>query len=210
MFELTKKDRTHADAEIISKDDHSDDSIVTRTEDISSKTENAHQQDIAVIGRSIRINGDLHGNEDVRVEGDVTGIIKLKKHTLTIGAEGKIHADVYAKAVTVDGLMEGDMYGSERISIRKSAQVRGNITAPRVILEDGARFKGSIEMDPKVAAAALDEDAAADSKPAADEPANVAAKSKRVSTARTNGDQQAEKTATTSDNGTETLGPLAG
>lgn len=210
MFELTKKDRTHADAEVSSKDNHSDDNVVTLTEDISSKTENAHKQDIAVIGRSIRINGDLHGDEDVRVEGDVTGTIKLKKHTLTIGAEGKIHADVYAKAVTVDGLMEGDMYGSERVSIRKSAQVRGNITAPRVSLEDGARFKGSIEMDPKVAAAALGEDAAVDSKPAADEPANVAAKSKRVATSKTNGEQPAEKPSTTSDKGTETLGPLAG
>ncbi len=112
-----------------------------------SQARSSDRLDVAVIGRSIRINGDLQGDEDLRIEGDVTGTVELKNNTLTVGAEGKIRADVYAKAVTVDGLVEGDLYGSERVNIRKNAQVRGNITAPRVSLEDGARFKGSIEMD---------------------------------------------------------------
>ncbi len=107
----------------------------------------AQRGEVAVIGHSIRINGDLQGDEDLRIEGDVTGTVELKNNTLTIGAEGKIRANVYAKSVTVDGLVEGDLYGSERVSIRKNAHVHGNITAPRVSLEDGARFKGSIEMD---------------------------------------------------------------
>lgn len=109
----------------------------------------------AVIGRSIHINGDLRGEEDLRIEGDVNGTIQLKNNSLTIGKDGKIRADVYAKNVTVDGLMEGDLYGSERVTIRKSARVLGNITAPRVSLEDGARFKGSIEMDPEAVDAAI-------------------------------------------------------
>ncbi len=112
-----------------------------------STARSSDRLDVAVIGRSIRINGDLQGDEDLRIEGDVTGTVELKNNTLTVGAEGKIRADVYAKAVTVDGLVEGDLFGSERVKIRKNAQVRGNITAPRVSLEDGARFKGSIEMD---------------------------------------------------------------
>ncbi|MEL7450048.1 MAG: polymer-forming cytoskeletal protein, partial [Pseudomonadota bacterium] len=93
--------------------------------------------------------------EDLRIEGDVNGTVQLRNNTLTIGQEGKIRANVYAKSVTVDGLMEGDLFGSERVSIRGNAQVRGNITAPRVSLEDGARFKGSIEMDPQAVEAAL-------------------------------------------------------
>lgn len=101
----------------------------------------------AVIGRSIQIDGDLRGEEDLRIEGEVSGRIHLKNNSLTIGSEGKIKADVYAKGIVVDGIMEGDLYGSERVAIRKNAQVTGNVTAPRVSLEDGARFKGSIEMD---------------------------------------------------------------
>ncbi len=62
---------------------------------------------------------------------------------------GKVHADVYAHSIYVDGLCEGDLFGSERVNVRKSATVRGNITSPRVSLEDGAKFKGAIEMDPQ-------------------------------------------------------------
>lgn len=109
----------------------------------------------AVIGRSIQIDGDLRGEEDLRIEGEVSGTIHLKNNSLTIGTQGSIKADVYAKSVVVDGSMEGDLYGSERVAVRKNAQVTGNITAPRVSLEEGARFKGSIEMDQQAVDAAL-------------------------------------------------------
>ena len=101
----------------------------------------------AVIGRSIEINGDVRGNEDLRIEGDVSGTVELRNSNLTIGKEGKVRADVYAKAITVDGTTEGDLYASERIIVHVSAHVRGNITAPKVGIEEGAKFKGSIEMD---------------------------------------------------------------
>lgn len=103
----------------------------------------------AVIGPSIQIDGTLRGQEDLFVEGEVTGTIQLQNHTLTIGTQGKIKADVYAHTVFVEGSMEGDLFGSEQVIVRKSAKVRGNITSPRVSLEDGASFKGSIEMDPE-------------------------------------------------------------
>lgn len=109
----------------------------------------------AVIGRSIRIDGDLRGEEDLKIDGDVNGTVQLTNNTLTIGEQGRISANVYAKAVTIDGCMDGDVFGSERVSIRKNAQVNGNITAPRVSLEDGAKFKGSIEMDPAAVEAAF-------------------------------------------------------
>jgi cytoskeletal protein CcmA (bactofilin family) len=103
----------------------------------------------AVIGPSIHIDGDLRGEEDLLIEGEVNGTVQLRSNSLTIGAQGKVRADVYAHSIYVEGLMEGDLFGTERVHIRKSAQVRGNVTSPRVSLEDGAKFKGSIEMDPQ-------------------------------------------------------------
>ena len=113
------------------------------------------RREAAIIGASIHIDGDLRGEEDLVIEGEVNGTVHLKNHSLTIGAQGKIRADVYANIVYVDGSIEGDLYGSDRVVIRKSAQVKGNITSPRVALEDGARFKGAIEMDQQAVDAAL-------------------------------------------------------
>lgn len=101
----------------------------------------------AVIGRSIEINGDVRGNEDLRIEGDVSGTVELRNSNLTIGKEGKVRADVYAKSITVDGTTEGDLYASERVIVHVNANARGNITAPKVGIEEGAKFKGTIDMD---------------------------------------------------------------
>lgn len=209
MFELNKKNRTDTNADVFSNEGHRNDGVVALTDDLSPTAETV-RRDVAVIGRSIRINGDLYGDEDVRIEGDVTGTIKLTKNTLTIGREGKVHANVYAKTVTVDGVMEGDLYGSERVSIRKNAQVRGNITAPRVSVEDGARFKGSIEMDPKVAAAALVEGDVAESPAAMDEPTMITAKPARVATTSSNGDKLVAKPETALGKVTEKHEPMTG
>jgi len=103
--------------------------------------------DSAVIGRSIQINGDLRGDEDLRIEGDVSGTVELRNNALTIGKEGKVKAGVYAKSIAVDGETNGDLYATERVSIHVNARVQGNIIAPRVSIEEGAHFKGSIEMD---------------------------------------------------------------
>lgn len=102
-----------------------------------------------LLGPSLQIEGILKGQEDVFVEGEVVGTIQLQNHTLTIGSQGKIKADVYAHTVFVEGVMDGDLFASEQVIVRTSATLRGNITAPRVSLEDGATFKGSIEMDPE-------------------------------------------------------------
>src|SRR5690606_3773879 len=115
----------------------------------------AAQREAAVIGPSIHIDGDLRGEEDLLIDGEVSGTVQLKSNSLTVGSQGKVKADVDAHTTFVEGLVEGDLYGSERVVIRKTAQVRGNITSPRVSLEEGARFKGSIEMDGETAKAAL-------------------------------------------------------
>ncbi len=103
----------------------------------------------AVIGSSIHVDGTLRGNEDLVIEGKVNGTVELKKNSVTIGAQGEVNADVYAHTIFVDGTMEGNLVAAERIVIRKSAKIRGSITAPRVSLEDGARFNGTIDMDPE-------------------------------------------------------------
>ena len=116
--------------------------------------------DAAVIGRSIQINGDLRGGEDLRIEGDVSGTVELKNSALTIGKEGKVTADVYARSIAVDGEMKGDLYAAERITVHVNARVQGNIIAPKVSIEEGAHFKGSIEMDPAAVERALGKTAA--------------------------------------------------
>ena len=134
-------------------------------------------REAAVIGPSIHIDGDVRGEEDLLIEGEVNGTLQLKSNSLTVGPQGKVRADVYAHSIFVDGLVEGDLFGSERVAIRKNAQVRGNITSPRVSLEDGARFKGSIEMDPQAVQSSAGRPAAARSAApaAAPKPAPAAA-----------------------------------
>ena len=118
--------------------------------------------DAAVIGRSIQIIGDLRGGEDLRIEGDVSGTVELKNSALTIGKEGKVKADVYARSIAVDGETKGDLYATERVSVHVNARVQGNIIAPKVSIEEGAHFKGSIEMDPAAVEKALGKTTASD------------------------------------------------
>lgn len=121
---------------------------------VAAPATTAHREP-ATIGPSIHIDGHLRGEEDLFVEGQVSGTIHLEQHTLTIGAQGKVMADVFAHTIFVDGTVEGDLYGAEQVIVRRNARVRGNITSPRVSLEDGATFKGSIEMDPEAVKAAI-------------------------------------------------------
>jgi cytoskeletal protein CcmA (bactofilin family) len=150
MFEINKKGADKAPESSSQRLD----SPGVRAEPSSAQRRDG-QREAAVIGPSIHIDGDLRGEEDLLIEGEVNGTVQLKNNSLTIGPQGKIRADVYAHSIYVDGFMEGDLYGSERVNIRKTAQVRGNVTSPRVSLEDGAKFKGSIEMDPQAVQGAL-------------------------------------------------------
>lgn len=106
----------------------------------------------AMIGSSIRIEGNLSGGEDLFVEGQIDGKIELDQHNVTIGTNGRIKADIHGRSITVMGEVKGNLYGVEQIILRKSSKVRGNLFAARVSLEDGADFKGSIDMTSKPAA----------------------------------------------------------
>jgi cytoskeletal protein CcmA (bactofilin family) len=103
----------------------------------------------AVIGPTISLKGDLTGEEDLLIEGRVEGKIELRHHSVTVGKSGHIKADIYGKTITVEGTVEGNLYGEEQLIVRQSGTVRGNIVSPRVALEDGSNFKGSIDMTPK-------------------------------------------------------------
>ncbi len=101
----------------------------------------------AMIGPSITIKGDVSGDEDLVIQGRIEGRVDLAQHNVTIGADGRVKADVCGRTVIVEGEVEGDLRGQEQIILRQTAKVQGSIAAPRVSLEDGAVFRGGIEMD---------------------------------------------------------------
>ncbi len=103
---------------------------------------------MAVIGPGIYINGDISGDENLLVEGRVDGKIRLASNHVEIGQSGKVKADITAKVIKIAGQVRGDLNGSEKVVISRTGNVHGNIVAPRMTLEDGAIFKGSIDMDP--------------------------------------------------------------
>jgi cytoskeletal protein CcmA (bactofilin family) len=107
-----------------------------------------HSGRAAVIGPGIHINGDITGNENLVIEGKVDGKIKLASHQVSVGQGGKVNADITAKIIKIDGHVKGDLIGTEKVIISRSGNVQGNIVAPKMTLEEGAIFKGSIDMDP--------------------------------------------------------------
>ena len=100
----------------------------------------------ATIGRSITINGEVSGDEDLLIQGRVDGSVNLKQHSVTVGPEGEVKANITARVVMVDGRVEGNIKAEEQVVLRSSALVEGDIAAPRVVLEDGARFRGGVDM----------------------------------------------------------------
>jgi cytoskeletal protein CcmA (bactofilin family) len=101
----------------------------------------------ANIGPSIQIKGELQGDEDLTIDGRVEGKIELREHNLTIGPNGRIKADLYAKHIVISGEVTGNAFAAERVEIAPSGRLNGNITAPRITIADGAHFKGSVDME---------------------------------------------------------------
>ena len=120
----------------------------TQTSSPPTSTEPVKARNTAMIGPNIKIKGTITGDEDLLIQGKVEGTIELGEHEVSIGQNAEVTANIHAKAVKIDGEVAGDINGSEKVVITKSGNVRGNIIAPRVTLEDGAIFKGSIDMDP--------------------------------------------------------------
>ena len=107
------------------------------------------ERDNVNIGKSVVIKGELNGSEDLTIEGHVEGTIQLRDHVLTIGANGRIKAQVFAKAVIVLGEVTGNVTASEKVDIRDNGSVDGDIISPRVAIAEGAHFRGSVDMQRK-------------------------------------------------------------
>lgn len=138
MFERSKRDAT---------DESKAFPDFEKRESPKADAPSGRAREAAVIGPSIQIKGDLSGEEDLIIQGKVNGTIQLREKSLTVGSQGQVNANVLAHSVIVEGEVNGDLYGSERVSIRKTGNVQGNIVSPKVSLDEGCRFKGSIDMD---------------------------------------------------------------
>ena len=101
----------------------------------------------ARLGASLHVKGEITGNEDLHVDGSVEGLIQLEDRKLTVGASAKVTADVIAREVVVYGNVKGNLRARDRIEIKKDGSVIGDLTTARIMIEDGAYFKGSIEID---------------------------------------------------------------
>jgi len=138
-------------------------------------TQPASSEARAMIGSKVKVTGDIESAEDLLVEGEVNGTVTLAENELVIGNSGRVHADIEAKTVRIEGEVQGDITGRERVVITASGNVQGNVSAPRVMLEDGGRFKGSIDMGGSKAAAAPSPASAPAAKPS---PAETAPQAK--------------------------------
>jgi cytoskeletal protein CcmA (bactofilin family) len=111
----------------------------------------------ARLGASLHIKGEITGNEDLQIDGSVEGLVQLEDRKLTVGASARVTADIIAREVIVYGNVKGNLRARDRIEIKKDGSVVGDLTTARIMIEDGAYFKGSIEID-KAGDAAGDSD----------------------------------------------------
>ena len=119
-------------------------SMTETTPRASSSAAPAHSE--TVLGRSMVLHGDLSGKEDLLIEGQFEGTISLHEHCLTIGPHGQVKAEIHARQVVIQGTVNGNVTARERIEIRKSGNVVGDLVAAAIAIEDGAYFKGSIDI----------------------------------------------------------------
>ena len=117
------------------------------------ETSHHMEKDIVNIGKSVVIKGELNGSEDLTIEGHVEGTIQLRDHVLTIGPNGRIKAQVFAKSVIVLGEVTGNVTASDKVDIRDNGSVDGDIVSPRVAIAEGAHFRGSVDMQRKTTGA---------------------------------------------------------
>ena len=110
------------------------------------RTSEQSRTDVAHIGKSVVVKGELSGSEDLYVDGEVEGSIELHDHNLTVGPNGRIRANVNAKEVVIHGRVDGNITGTDRVELRKSAVLAGDIATQRIVIEDGAYFKGGIDI----------------------------------------------------------------
>ena len=104
-------------------------------------------KNVSVIGPTLVFKGELSADEDLVIEGTIEGTIAHHKKNLTIGAKGRVSADIHASSVLVEGQLDGDIHSDGLVSLAKGATVNGNINCARLVLQDGARFNGKVVME---------------------------------------------------------------
>ena len=119
------------------------------------------ERDFGNIGKFVLIKGEVNGSQDLNIDGRVEGKIELRQHVLTIGLNGKIKAQVFAKSVVVLGKVIGNIMATEKVEIMEKASVDGDVSAPLVAIAEGAHFRGSIDMQRSSAQKATAENKAA-------------------------------------------------
>jgi cytoskeletal protein CcmA (bactofilin family) len=110
------------------------------------RSHSLRRNEIATIGHSLVVKGELSGGEDLVVDGEVDGSIALQGHSLTVLPNGRVRANIEANNVILHGRVDGDIHASDRVELLKSASLTGNISTARILIEDGAFFKGTIDM----------------------------------------------------------------
>jgi cytoskeletal protein CcmA (bactofilin family) len=159
--------------------------------DTPKTTEFAH------IGKSVIIKGELSGSEDLFVDGVVEGTIELRSNSLVIGPNGQVKASVHAKGVVVQGKLDGNIRASQRAELRKSAVVVGDIFTQRVAIEEGAYFKGKVDIQQEAANPASASPTKLESRPESKSAAPVQASSAAATMAGTGGNPAAPNTSVT-------------
>lgn len=104
------------------------------------------RSDVAHIGKSVVVKGELSGSEDLFLDGEIEGKIELRDHNLTVGPNGHVRANINAKEIVIQGKVDGNIFATDRVELRKSAVLVGDITTQRIVIEDGAYFKGGIDI----------------------------------------------------------------
>ena len=103
-------------------------------------------EDVTTIGKGVVVKGDVKGGEDLVIDGKVDGTIELRQHVLTVGPTGRVKAQLSAKSVVVLGKVNGSIQASERVSIGETGSFEGAISAPRVVVADGAHLQGRVDV----------------------------------------------------------------
>lgn len=112
----------------------------------SEPSHSGHSSEVATIGKSVVVKGELSGSEDLIVDGEVEGSITLRGQSLTVGPNGRVRANIEARNVIIHGRVDGNIHASDRVDLRKSATLSGDIATARISIEDGAFFKGGIDI----------------------------------------------------------------
>src|SRR5277367_2939677 len=131
----------------VARPDSATTEVTTMSSDARRRMSTTTAGSTARLGASLHVKGEISGNEDLHIDGSVEGLVQLEDRKLTVGASAKLTADVVAREVVVYGSVKGNLRARDRIEIKKDGSVVGDLTTARISIEDGAYFKGSIEID---------------------------------------------------------------